>query len=257
MVLEKIYKYFIYSAKFSKCYNALFNDYKMIGRFCHYYHLFSDQLYDICVNDPFKYINELKLELFNALDDTEKEAVNKVLESSKIKVGLQFWTDEPVIGDTGVNKCWSQENVQELINLKNSKLEYYILTPYPKEQYSLNSVIEVGDLSINALVSLISNLDYVVGIDSFCGHIAAAFNIPSITLWNKQTPILLPYEFVGLSFRAMRNNFSIIPKSRNINDIHGLTVDSILHDCMNDNIILNKDTFSMDYIFNNENAIFV
>lgn len=256
MVLEKIYRHFIFSGKFMKCYNALFNDYKTLGGFWHYYDLFSAQLYDIHIDNPYQYVDELKNMLFSMTDKKEKEYVESIVENTRTKVGLQFWTYDVGVGDLCDKRCWNQSNVQQLID-DEQEVEFYILAPYPKDKYVFNGVVDTSNLSLPSIILLLSKLDYVIAIDSYCGHIAACFNIPTITIWNKQTPTRLSYEAISLSFRVMRNNVSVVPKDGNINNISGKMICTILNSCMNNEISMQKEVFSKEYVFNDENTIYV
>ena len=252
MVLERIYKLFVDSGKFAKCYNALYTDYKHADHFQHYFNMFADQLYDIEVKEPYLYMDAIYDTFCSIIEDHEKEIINQITENKKTRIGLQIWTDEP-----GKGRCWDQKNVQELINQYSNEYTFYILTPYPKDLYDIYDAINLENLSIEGMTCAIKHMDAIVGIDSCCGHIAAAFNVPSITLWNSQTPVLLEYDFVKLSFRPMRKNYSIVPKSKNINDIKGELVGSILRDCLANKIVLTEDILSLKSIFNNENTLFV
>ena len=77
-------------------------------------------------------------------------------------------------------------------------------------------------LSLSGYAYAISKLKMVVGIDSSAGHIAAFYNIPSITLWGGQTPFEA-WE-AKISFRPLRNNTSIYSSNKDINLISPKTV---------------------------------
>lgn len=49
----------------------------------------------------------------------------------------------------------------------------------------------------------------LIGIDSSGGHIASFYNIPSITIWGKQTPECFPETLKKVSFRPLKKNISI------------------------------------------------
>ncbi|MHB8130952.1 MAG: glycosyltransferase family 9 protein [Mobilitalea sp.] len=253
MVLEKMYKMFVDSGKFSKCYNVLFTIYKRADIFQHYYHMFADQLYDIEVDDAYKCIGDVHDKFTGLLTVEEKNTISLIKNRTTLKIGIQFYTDGPHNW-----RCWGAENVQRFIELCiANNLDPYILTPYPKDKYELTSITDVSNLSIYSIACLIPELDYVVGIDSCCGHIASAFNIPTVTLWSRQDPVYLDYDHIKLSFRPLRNNYSLVPKSNDINEISGDQAFSILMDCIKGNIQLNKEITSLFGIFNAENTGFI
>lgn len=79
-----------------------------------------------------------------------------------------------------------------------------------------NVVNVAGKLSFEEELSLISNLDIMLSMDSGNGHLAAVYNIPTITLWGVThpfagfTPINQPEQNQLL---ANRNKFPLIPTS--------------------------------------------
>jgi ADP-heptose:LPS heptosyltransferase len=75
-------------------------------------------------------------------------------------------------------------------------------------------------MSVYSYVYAISKLKFVVSIDSSSGHIASFYNIPSLTLWGKTTPVKYTDNLI-IGFRPLRNNFSIVSKSEKIENITG------------------------------------
>ena len=252
MVLEYIYRIFVDSGKFSKCYNLLFSDYKMINNFQHYYDYFGSQMFDIHIDKPYSYINKIVNTISKLLSDSEQREIAQIQNTHKLKIGIQFWTDEP-----GAERKWNEQNVQELINKGNSEYQFYILTPFPAQNYNINGAVDLSGLSINGMITAIKQLDLVVGIDSCCGHIAAAFDIPTITLWNTQTPVMLQYDYIKLSFRALRRNISLVPKNKNINEITGENVYNIIQKYYNKEIIMDSNILSNKEIFQLKNTFYV
>lgn len=252
MVLERMYKEFINSGKFQKCYNLLFDDYKMINSFQHYYDFFNSQMFDITVTNPYSHMRDILFKFTTLIKDCEKKSIIKIRNERKIKVGIQFWTDEP-----GSERNWNCDNVQRLINCGSDYFQFYILTPYPKEKYNVGGCIDLSHFSLYGMVAAINEMDMVVGIDSCCGHIAAAYNIPTITIWNAQTPIALPFDYIKLSFRPMRKNISLVPRSKDINDIKGEKVFEIMKMYFDNKILLNSEIISTKEIFNLKNTFYI
>lgn len=82
---------------------------------------------------------------------------------------------------------------------------------------TMPGVIEFGKLTIFEYIYVISRFTMVVGIDSSAGHIASFWNIPTLTIWGEQTPLVCEGNEIG--FRVLRNNYSIVPEDGNINSI--------------------------------------
>lgn len=104
--------------------------------------------------------------------------------------------------------------LRELQDEKNLKIflfgggakENHILNSWEKE---FNNVISVaGKISFEEELSLISNLDAMMSMDSGNGHIAANFGIPVITLWG------ITHPYTGfVPFRQSEEN-SLLPDLR-------------------------------------------
>ena len=257
IVMKKMYRYFIHTGQFSKCYNFIFNDYKVLGRYCHYYDLAAEQLYDIDISDPFVYADYINDVLYEKIDPQEKNIINNILNSHKKLIGIHYETYESGHGELGNKRFWNKAHVCTLINKATDDIEYVLLNDSEDSSSLFNNIKSIAGLSTCATVFLISKLDYVIGIDGYCGHIAALFNIPSITLWNKQTPTHLSYDEVMLSFRVMRNNISVVPLSGNTNDISGEQVHDIFCNNLKNITNVKNDVFSSTDIFNNKDVIYV
>lgn len=104
---------------------------------------------------------------------------------------------------------------------------------------------------------LISKIDCMIGIDSCCGHIAALFNIPSITLWNDQTPSEFVSEMIKISFRPLRKNYSIVPKNGDISSIDYYLVYEIMIKIMEKEILFDESVISISDTLDNKNILYV
>ncbi len=98
---------------------------------------------------------------------------------------------------------------------KQQGLDLLALNPNP---YDIDlGILQLRQMSTAAYAYTISKLTLLVGIDSSAGHIASFYNIPSITIWGKQSPVDAFDK--PISFRAMRKNFSLWSENMDINCI--------------------------------------
>ena len=84
------------------------------------------------------------------------------------------------------------------------------------ESKFLNCVNIAGKLSFNEELSLISNLDLMLSMDSGNAHLAAMYGIPTVTLWGVTHPYAGFYPYGQDSDNALladRNQFPLIPTS--------------------------------------------
>lgn len=85
-------------------------------------------------------------------------------------------------------------------------------------------------LKIPEIIGVMNDIDLFVGIDSCCGHIAAMMGIPNVTIWGMNSPLKQYYKadsYNEISFRCLRNNFSICQTENDISKIKTETVFSI------------------------------
>ena len=84
------------------------------------------------------------------------------------------------------------------------------------EQTYSNCVSVVKKLSFTEELSLISNLDVMLAMDSGNAHLSAMFAVPTITLWGVTHPFAGFYPFAQQSTNALlanRENYPLIPTS--------------------------------------------
>ncbi len=122
------------------------------------------------------------------------------IDCTKVTVGLQF-------NASMESKSWSNDRIRELIDGLISAVPDIQLVNLDFRVIEHDRVFNVGEnLSILEFISAIKNCDFFIGVDSAGGHIAAAFNIPSITIYGKEKPR------IGNDHRPLSNiNIGIIP----------------------------------------------
>ncbi|NNK69620.1 MAG: glycosyltransferase family 9 protein, partial [Flavobacteriaceae bacterium] len=115
------------------------------------------------------------------------------------------------------------QQVLEHLNNTN-KYKIYLFGGGEEESKVLNAIAikytncfcEVGRLSFEDELCLISHLDLMVSMDSGNGHLAAMFGIPTLTLWGITHPCVgfAPYgQAVENSILSDREKFPMIPTS--------------------------------------------
>ena len=209
--------------------------------------------------NPYKHNNVLIERILNNVSENEIEIVNKLL-SDKNFIGLQCFTGV-YCNDTNkwlgsVARNWNEENVKNFLELCfENKVDIIVLTPNPYD--SVKGYLHLPELSVGGYVYAISKLKLVVGIDSSAGHIAAFYNIPSITIWGESTPLMMHVEDAKIGFRVLRNNMSIVSQSRDIKKVNYKIVYDTLVYVLNNGIIASDKIISYEDSVNGFNTIYV
>lgn len=144
-------------------------------------------------------------------------------------------------------RLWPEENVQKFIQLcKNQNIVVINLAPYPNiNQFDL---CDISGIDILSLLTCISFLDAVVGIDSVCGHMAAVLGVPNISLWNQSTPVA--QHEMRVSFRPIRMNYSLVHVSNDFSRIMPEMVVERLVQILDKNIQLKQEWITIDDTIN-------
>lgn len=123
-------------------------------------------------------------------------------------------------------KMYPFELMEEIIKTLNNTNKYKIIFfgggDSQKKQaqkwsdHYQNCINAIGRMSFEDELALISNLDLMLSMDSGNGHLAAMFNIPTITLWGITHPFagFAPFnQSSDNSFLSDRDKFPFIPTS--------------------------------------------
>jgi len=203
-----------------KSINKMFNLYKHEAE--HMAHLYKKTLIGERKLDYYKHNEILKKQILKSVSDQEKNYIEGLIRSKKNNIGLQYFTKFTFGG-----RKWDERNVKAFIKkCKENNINLIVLN---SETYS-SSLQEfcTKKLSIAGYALLISKMDLVVGVDSSAGHIASFYNIPSITLWGQGSPLALDYYNSNIGFRALRKNYSILAKNKEVSSISFNTVFSLV-----------------------------
>ena len=165
--------------------------------------------------DPYAYHNKLFNSFKNLLPQEEREYIDKTI--PKNAVGFQFHTGiwKPAEGWRddlfSVYRSWDFDEAQQYINrMFKAGHQVVVLTPHPWVD-EIKTCIQLDKLSIAGYAYAVSRLGLHVGIDSSGGHVAAAYNIPNITIWGTATTPTKVGDSAA-SFRPLRKNISLYSK---------------------------------------------
>ncbi|MEY9095625.1 glycosyltransferase family 9 protein [Paenibacillus sp. RC84] len=150
-------------------------------------------------------------------------------------VGIQFHT-----GDA--KRSWPEARAGRFIALCRERgLALVNLTPLP---YPAEGCSDWSVLPAERLFAAVGGLDALVGIDSVCGHMAGFLGVPHITLWGRSFPHL-QFPFTSdeshVSFRTLRANYSLVPRSADIADIPAELAFARLTDILEGRLPLGKE----------------
>ena len=153
-----------------------------------------EQNLDVLKLIPVKIDESWKRIEINCKKEEEEKIINKFNLSNKNKyVGVH-------IGTQHKSQRWQTEKWVEVINhLILQKNTFVILTGTENDleeiNYLLNKIekkekiiIAAGETNLRELFALVKQLNLIISIDTSAVHIAAAFNIPTITLYGPGNP---------------------------------------------------------------------
>lgn len=203
----------------------------------------------------------------NALDKEEKKEIDKFFYQNNY-VAFQYFTGSydavNNVWATNPDRNWDNDNLNRFVKLCNqSNIRLLVLGGQPNCNINVD---RIKTQSIFSYIYILSKTKAFVGIDSSGGHIAAFHNIPSITIWGKQTPkyyqlldLVIPKnqgvidkEGVRISFRPLRKNVSIYSKSRCIDRVHAEPVFEQLVDILEEKIEFSETNINY---YDNKNCI--
>lgn len=206
----------------------------------HYHHIV--ELWTRVLNIPTYEGYEISYFKMPHLDNSLSNFINDSKSGGKKIVGIQFDSSTPEL------RVWPKENVQKFIQLcKKQNIVVVNLAPYP--YINQFDICDVSSVDILSLLTCISLLDAVVGIDSVCGHMAAVLGVPNISIWNRSTPVA-QYK-MKVSFRPIRMNYSLVHVSNDISRIMPEIVFKRLEQILDKKIELKQEYITIDDTINN------
>ena len=179
--------------------------------------------------NPYKN-NNIFIDFFlKNIDEKDKNDIDNFFDNNDW-IGFQYFSgyydsQEDIWVTRDFERNWKEDNVTEFLRLcNNAGLKLLILN---ENIYNNSTNFPfIMKMPILSFIYTISKLKYFVGIDSLVGHIASFFDIPNITLWGKDSPTI--FHNYKVSYRPLRNNTSIVPRSKNIGGIDANDVLKIL-----------------------------
>lgn len=223
----------------------------------HIYDLINKRLFGEVRIAPFKHHAVIKEKIIHSIDHSRKELIDNVFRKKSMVIGFQFFTGDYISESKYVGKkqrCWNEHNARLFCDIcKENNIELLIISPHPFAD--ITGTFTLGELSLQEYIYAISKLTMVVGIDSSGGHIASFFDIPNLTIWGEQTPLV--WEGKQVSFRTIRNNYSIVPQNGDINSIDACTVYEKMIDFLNSKTTVKKDTITFQDSKDGYNMYFV
>ena len=215
--LEYAYFYFIYgyalhSGSFEQCYLIEVHDFNYGGKFISkfnreylHYNEFVSRVINYRTTD-----NELERvwqKIWSRISADSKHTIDDIVRTDKIKIGLQLCSRNDI--DAVESRSFQATEVRKLCNMGTDKYFYVNLTPFTDGLYDGCNFTDASYLKLFEMFYLISQLDIVIGIDSVCGHIAAIYGIPSISLWTRDMPASC--TTANISWRVSSLNYSLVP----------------------------------------------
>ncbi|WP_054749927.1 glycosyltransferase family 9 protein [Ruminiclostridium josui] len=241
----RFYEIVMKSGYYADCYCISMNPFKFPGKFMHITDIWAIEL---GIKEDFDYFGAVERDslLVKCLSNIEnKELIDKITEDKRPIVGVQLHTMSEGM-DEGKN--WTYKSIIEFADMaRNNGITLINLSPNPYGE--ITGMIDASFLKKNEVFYLISKLDAVVGVDSFCGHMAALLGIPNITIWVKQYPdILNPYDqyYILRSFRPLRMNYSICTRTLKPENIKPELVFRRLQEVLSGDITLSKNRISAE-----------
>ena len=163
------------------------------------------------------------------------KTINMLRKKYRYIIGIQRISGSSIVSNKSM-KEWPVCEAQRFIDLCIANSICVInLEPFMKQ--NISNVIDMSDFSVSDLYSLIVELDAVIGIDSFCCHIAGILGVSNITLFGSLKEI---YNIQSMSFRPITNNFSFYPLDYDIERIKAEYVYKKLINVLSDNLRDNK-----------------
>ncbi len=177
-----------------------------------------------------------------AIDAEEKKYIDDFFSNNEY-IGFQLFSGtydkKESTWVVNLDRNWDEDNIRKFVELCNdSNIKLLAFSDHP---YSDIKIDQLKKISVLGFIYAVSKVKMLVGIDSAGGHIAAFYNIPSITIWGKQTPIYFPEISKKVSFRPLRKNISIWPNSGCIEKVKAEIVFEKMIEGLNGNIEFSED----------------
>ncbi|MBU8772089.1 glycosyltransferase family 9 protein [Cytobacillus oceanisediminis] len=184
-------------------------------------------------------LNGIPEDLPSITQDIKDWLEDKRKENIKL-IGIQFQTQNK-------KRSWNMDYIEEFISLCKEN-NYQLINLAPLQGSLPKEVLDVSNLEVSQLFSVIGKLSVFVGIDSCCGHIAGVMKIPNLTIWGENSPGSVYINDIPrrISFRTLSMNYSLESTTRDINRITPEIVFKRMEDIIYNRIILKKSLITVD-----------
>ena len=180
---------------------------------------------------------------YTLLPDYVTNGLRNLQAKYKFIIGVQFDTSNNSV--CTYSRFWNRGNAAAFYSLCHAQ-EIGVVNLAPYSGGTIACDLDVCQITVPQLFSVIRQLDMTVGIDSCCGHIAGALGVPNLTLWGK--------VLVGKSQRTLRMNYSLIHEKGDANLIQPDTVFQTVRQILNREILLHSE-LGMDCSFSPQTTI--
>ena len=203
-------------------------------------------------DDNFEIVEEVldnyELNKSLSMNDNILELLKNLKNKYDYIIACQFYTD------THILRCWDEKSIISFVNMCNeNNIAVISLSKCP---FEINDIFDLSDYLIPELFYVINNCDLHVGIDSCFGHIAGVLNKKNLTIWCQHNPMTLYSGELAVSYRPIRNNFSIYDKNDDAKNLTPEIVFKIAKDILDNKIILKNKFITYKDSENNLNCYF-
>lgn len=209
----------------------------------------------------YKSTDIFKDKILKSVTSEEKKYIDQLVKNKKNNIGLQYFTgcfeEEHNKWSFFGDRKWDEQNVKNFIK-KCTENDMNLIILNSETYASPLQEFCTRPLSIAGYALLISKMDLVIGVDSSAGHIASFYNIPSITLWGKGSPLVLNYHkdkptYIG--YRVLRKNYSIITKNQELSSIDFNMVFSLVKNFTENKLLFNDKIITYQDSINKYNLL--
>ena len=114
--------------------------------------------------------------------------------------------------------------------------------------YDLNTDFDCSEIDMLAMPAIIEQLDIVVSIDSFSGHLASCFEVPCIILFN---------QIYSFSLSVLRGNINVVSSEGNMVTIYPNKLYQLMNKVLQNEIDVPREVKENYDMINDSNTIYI
>lgn len=114
--------------------------------------------------------------------------------------------------------------------------------------YDLNTDFDCSEIDMLAMPAIIEQLDIVVSIDSFSGHLASCFEVPCIILFN---------QIYSFSLSVLRGNINVVSSEGNMVTIYPHKLYQLMNKVLQNEIDVPREVKENYDMINDSNTIYI